>query len=465
LITYFTNNHEKNVTGEGDVMKNNAMKIPMLIRSFFLTLLLLWAAPSVPAEAVVSLTLQDAIREALERNPSAGMERQKLLQLEADYRVARAGLLPHLSANASYSRIAPDRLAMSAPTGVALYEREAYSGIGLSQLLFDGKTNAIRKAAATAASAQGAQVASAENLAVYQASKAFIQVLESRALLQAAEQAVQRARSFQEMTGAYFDAGKVTRLDLLHARSGRIEAEAALVRAQELGQTGMALLAAVIGRELLDFTVDGRLPAAVLLVPQDSMTLEAAMANNPDVQRTQKLGDRADYAADAARGARYPLIIAKAGWGYRDRDIGGGAREWTAGLQLDLPIYDGGALRAGIAKADAAVAESREAERSARLAVQSQLRRELSAWRMAAADIHSAEEAVAAARESLDAAEALYRAGKATALDILTAQLNLSRGETERASALAGYAIAQAGVELLVGATRSFTLNSKGGSH
>ncbi len=440
------------------------MNTPMLIRSFFFSLLLLWVVSSSPVQAAGVLMLQDAIREALDRNPSAGMERQKLLQLEADYRVARAGMLPHLSASASYSHLAPDRLAMTVQPGMSLYEREAYGGIGLSQLLFDGKTNAIRKAASAAVDAQKAQVVSVENLAVYQAAKAFILVLESRALLQAAGQAVQRARTFEAMTDVYFDAGKVTRLDQLQARSGRLEAEASFVRSQELGNTGMALLAAVIGREFPDFIVDGRLPVDVPPVPPDSIVLDAAMAGNPDMERSRKLSDRAGYAVDAARGTLYPSISAKAGLGYRDRDIGGGAREWTAGLQLDLPIYDGGALHAGISRADATLAESREAGRSVRLAVQSQLRRELSAWRTAAADVRSAEDAILAARESLDASRVLYRVGKATALDVLTAQLGLSRAETERASALAGYAIARAGVELLNGSIRSFTLNSKGGT-
>ena len=432
------------------------------MRSFIFFLLLLLFLPVNQVAAAGALTLQGAIRESLEGNPSVGMERQKLRQLEADYRAARAGLLPHLSATASYSRLAPDRLSMTSLPGTTLYEREAYGGIGLSQLLFDGKTNALRKAAATAVGAQETQVVSSENLAAYQAAKAFIQVLESRALQQASRQAVERARLFEAMTTAYFNAGKVTRLDLLQARSGRLDSEASLVRAKELGKTGMALLAAVIGRENVDFTVDGRLPVAVPPVPPDSMALVVAMARNPDMQRFRKLGDRAGYTADAAKGALYPTITAKAGIGYRDRDIGGGAREWTAGLQLDLPIYDGGALRAGVARADAAQAESREAERSVRLAVQSQLRRELSTWRTASADLRSAEESIAAARESLDASQALYRVGKATALDILTAQLDLSRAETERAGALAGYAIARAGVDLLIGSSCSFTLNSKG---
>jgi len=226
----------------------------------------------------------------------------------------------------------------------------------------------------------------------------------------------------------------------------------------------MALLAAIIGREKPDFTVDGRLPEIVQPVPSEPVALEEAMNGNLDMQRLQKLTERAGFMADAARGALFPSINAKAGWGYRDRDIGGGAREWTVGLQLDLSLCDGGAQRAGIVKADAALAESREAERSGRLAVQSQFRRELSAWRTAAADVQAADDGIAAARESLDAAWTLYQAGKATALDVLTAQLGLSRAENERTSALAAYAIARAGIDLLVGSARSFTLNSKDGT-
>lgn len=433
-------------------------------RTIIVCLLLLLIPAGKLVQAQSTLTLQDVIRESIERNPSAGMERQKLRQFEADYRSARAGLLPHLSASASYTRLAPDRLAMSGQSGVTLYEREAYGGIGLSQLLFDGKTNALRKAASMAVSAQDAQVSSTENETAYQTARAFVQVLEARALLQSSVKAAERARAFEEMTEAYFNAGKVTRLDLLQARSGRLDADASLVRARELEKTGMALLAALIGREKSDFSIDGRLPDAVAPVPPDSMALESAMVRNPDILRLRKLANRAGHTADAARGARYPSISAKAGLGYRDRDIGGGAREWTAGLQLDLPIFDGGALGAGIARADALLAESHEAERAGRLAVQSQLRRELSAWRTAAADVRAAEERMAATREALDAAGTLYRFGKATALDVLTAQYDLTKAEAERTGALSRYAIARAGVDLLIGSLPSINLNTEKGA-
>ncbi|MBN1278970.1 MAG: TolC family protein [Chlorobium sp.] len=436
----------------------------IVIPLFTFFLLFLLVLPGNQLRATEVLTLQDAIRESLERNPSAGMERERLRQFEADYRSTRAGLLPHLSAVASYTQLAPDRLAMTSQPGAALYEREVYGGIGLSQLLFDGKTVALRKAASTAALAQEELVASMENLAAYQTAKAFIQVLEARTLFQTSAKAAERARAFEEMTSTYFNAGKVTRLDLLQARSGRLEAEASLVRAKELEHSAMALLGALIGREDLDFKADGCLPDAVAPVPPYSMAIKSAMARNPDILRLRKLIERAGHTADAARGARYPTVGAKANWGYRDRDLGGGEREWTAGLQLDLPIYDGGAIGAGIAKSEASLAESREAERAGRLAVQSQLRSELSAWRTAAADVRAAEESIAAAREALDAAETLYRFGKATALDVLSAQLDLAKAETLRTGALADYAIARSGTDLLIGTAPAINLNSQGGT-
>jgi outer membrane protein TolC len=431
------------------------------VRTIAILLILQVSLGAAGAEAADTLTFQGAVSAAIEHSPSVGIERGKLRQAEADYRAARAGLLPHLSASASWFRLDPDRLSMGTLPGARLYEREAYGGIGLSQLLFDGTTDPHRKAAAKAAEAQDAAVAASRNLAAFQAANAFIQVLEAQALQQAAEQAVQRALTFEAMSTAYFDAGKVTRLDMLHARSGRLEAEATCIMARELGESGMALLAAVIGREDPSFSVDGRLPAAVPPVPPDSMIINVAMARNPDMQRMKKMSGSAGYGADAARGARYPTITAKAGWGYRDRDIGGGAGEWSAGLQLDLALFDGGAVESAIAKADAAIIESREAERSLRLAVQSQLRRELSAWRTAAAEFRAAEESVTAGRESLDAAQALYRVGKAASLDVLTAQQELSAAENKRAVALAGYASARAGVDLLTGSVPRFSLNNQ----
>jgi outer membrane protein TolC len=403
---------------------------------------------AIPAE---ELTLATAVGEARLRNPTAGIERSRVVETEADYRAARAGLLPRLSASGYWNRLDTDRLSPSGTVAPSpLFAREGFVGILARQLLYDGRTRALRRAAGEAVAAQRAGLASAEADVVYQVTGSYYRVLEARALVRAADDAVARAREFETLTSVLFDAGKVTRLDILKAQSGRLDAEAAGIRARELETAANALLAAAIGREAPDFRVSGELPR-VEPVPPERTTLATALVANPDLELRRRQSAQAELTLAAARGARHPTISAQGGYAYRDRDVGGGTGEWTAGVFLELPVFDGGAIGAGVAKAAAALVQRREAERAARIEIESDLRQALSAWRTALADADSAAQRIATNRESASAAEALYGAGKATALDVLTAQADLVRAESDRAQALAEYAVARAATERLAG--------------
>jgi len=404
------------------------------------------------AAPAVELTLPEAIGQALERNPAVRNERSRVLEVEADYRATRAGLFPRLSASGYYNRLAPDRLnPAGAITPLPLYERESYAGLSARQLLYDGRTLAQREAAQQAVAAQQAGMAASESDIVYLVTQAYYRVLEARALMQAAQDAAARAREFEALTRVLFDAGKVTRLDLLKAQSGRLDAEAAVTRASELDGVANVLLAAAIGREAPDFRVTGELAGAVEPSPPQQTALATAVAQNPELKRQRHQIGQAEHNVRAARGARHPILSAQGGYGYRDRDIGGGADEWTAGVFLEIPLFDGGLTGAGIAKAEAVLTQRREAERATRLAIESQLYQALSAWRTAQADADSAAQRIATSREAARAAEVLYRAGKATALDVLTAQTDLARAVSDRAQALAAYAVARANTERLLG--------------
>lgn len=407
----------------------------------------------VAEEQGATLSLPAAIGEALARNPASGIERGRLAQAEADYRVARAGLFPRLSASGYYNRLDPDRLSPGGAVAPGpLFEREGFAGLGVRQLLYDGHTRTQRDVTEQAVAAQQAGVATSEADIVYQATQSYYRVLEARSLIQAAQDAAARAREFERLTTVLFEAGKVTRLDSLKAHSGWLDAEAAVTRARELQTVATALLAAAIGRPAPDFRVTGELPGALEPAPPEEQALSTAAQQNPGLRRLRHEVAQAGLSVKAARGARHPNVSAQGSYGYRDRDIGGGSEEWTAGVFLDLPLYDGGVIGAGITKAEAALTERREAERAAHLDLESQLRQALSAWRTAQADADSAMQRIAASRESALAAEALYRAGKATALDVLAAQADLARAESDRAQALAAYAVARAATARLLGA-------------
>jgi outer membrane protein TolC len=413
---------------------------------------ILGAAGPLPASGEEQLTLDRAIALARERNPSLRIEAERIKEAEADYRAARASLFPHLSASGYQNRLDPGRLSPGG-TGVAvpLFGRESFAGLSARQLLYDGSSRHRGDAAGAAVAAQqAAYLASLADTAL-QVSQAFFRVLEARALEQTADDALGRQRGFEALSRGLFDAGKVTQLDLLKARSDRLEAEAAVLRAKELEVVARALLGATIGLDVPDFAVLGDLAAPSEPPPDEQMALATAATRNPDLERLARQVAQAELSLRAARGGRAPAIGVQGGYGYRERDLGGGADEWTAGVVVELPIFDGGAVGAGIAKAESVLAQRREAERSARLQIEAEVREGLSDWRRAIADAFAADERVTTGRESTRAAEALYRAGKATALDVLTAQADLTRAEGDQAQARAAYALARAQVGRLLG--------------
>jgi len=405
------------------------------------------------AEArVTALGLPAAIAEALVRNPVAGIAQSRLAQAEADYRTARAGLLPRLAASGYYNRLNPDRLGpVSAATTSPLYEREIFVGLSVRHLLRDGSTRSKGEAARETVAVRQAGLDTVATDIAYQVIQSWYRVLEARALAQAAQEAMARAREFEKLARVLFDAGKTTRLDLLKASSARLDAATALTRTEELETTAQVLLTAAMGRESPDFQVDGALPSEVGPPLPEPVALAEARAQNPELRQFQHQITQAERNLDAARGARQPTVSLQGGVGNRDRNIGGNANEWTAGIFLELPLYDGGAIDAGVAKTQAALSEAREAERGARIDLESRLRQALSVWRTAEADTTLAVERIGVVSESARAAESLYRAGKATALDVLTAQADLARAEADRSQALAAYAVARASADRLLG--------------
>jgi outer membrane protein TolC len=434
------------------MLKNTLLPTISALLGLLLTAVCAVVSGAETQETVIGLPA--AIDEALSRNPAAGIGQSRLIQAEADYRVARAGLLPRLTASGYYNRLSPDRLGLgSTATPSPLYERESFAGLSARQLLYDGSTRTKSEAARVAVAARQAGLDTTAADIAYQVTQSWFRVLEARALIRAAREAAVRAREFEMLARVLFDSGKATRLDMLKASSARLDAEAAMTRAEELDAAAHTLLTAAMGRETPDFQINGRLPSEVVPPLPEQAALSEALVRNPVLRQLQHQVAQAELNLEVARGSRHPTISLQGSVGNRERNIGGNANEWTAGVFLDLPIYDGGMIGAGIVKAEAVLTEGREAERAARIDLESQLRQTLSAWRAAQANVASTTERIETGRESVRAAEGLYRAGKATALDVLTAQADLARAEADRAQALAAYAVARANTDRLLGKT------------
>jgi outer membrane protein TolC len=437
---------------------------PLSFRRGALALLLVLAAAiSSPIAAAERLTLNQALDLALKENPNLGAASARSSEAEADYAIAAGGLLPRVAANASVSRLNEDRLGPLGSSSSALYTRESFGGVTGRQLLFDGGKTAAAKSAAqrgVEAGRMGFQATREET--VYQVSQAFSRALEARDTVRVAASALDRQKAFEALTADFFKAGKTTRLDVLKAEAARLDAERGLANAQEAEKMALVSLAQAIGLSPGPaFSIEGALPGRFEEPSSDDEMLRAAAARNPDTQQAQAQVAQAEESLRSAQAARAPELALLGSYGYRERDVGGSAPEWIVGLASTWTLYDGGALPAQSEKARARLNQAREAQRVVELGVQTQVKDALRAWRIALNDARASAKLVEADSESLKAAEVLYRAGKATALDVLTAQADLAGAEGARVRAAADYAVARYAVVRLVGNPSELESESK----
>jgi cobalt-zinc-cadmium efflux system outer membrane protein len=416
------------------------------------------AGAAAPAEAR-ALTLEECLVAAAEHSPASLAERARLAQARADVTVARAALLPRVSGSAYAVELNDDRLspALGAPAGATaeLYAQEAFAGLRGKWVLFDGlrgwNAHAAARRGVEAGRSGVALVAADVRLAVTQA---FYRLLAAQELTAVADGALGRQRAFEELAVAFADAGRGSRVDPLRARAQRLDAERALVAAREAEAVAGAQLRRAIGLE-----TSGRLRGRGAFpepVPPPDAVAEAALVervlrSSADLRRLDAQVAQARATARAGQGTWFPELSAQGGYGWRARDVGGNAVEWTAGVYAEWPLLEGGAGKGALDKAAARARELEATRRALALAVEADLQEALAAWRSAFAAAASTIESAEATRAALEATTALYRTGRSSALDALTAQVELARAEAARTLAYADAAVARARVERLAG--------------
>jgi outer membrane protein len=269
---------------------------------------------------------------------------------------------------------------------------------------------------------------------------AYFSVLAARA--QRAAQAEQEAalRASFDAVEVRLRGGLAARADQLRARAALSEATLARQLAERDIAKAEAGLKQAAGIEqtrplLLDWetTPPPALDTAILLAD----LLAEAEQQRPDLRALQAAAASARAEAERAQAARWPSLSLAANTGrtFFLEDERSPSTTYSVGVNLSVPLFDGGRL----------AALARAAERDAeRLQAEAESQRSQVAFTVTEAyhDVRHAQaqrEGVAlqfdSASESAQAAEARYRAGVGSLLELLTAQADLARARQAQAQA------------------------------
>jgi outer membrane protein len=394
---------------------------------------------AIPASAE---TISGALAKAYENNASLNAARAGVRVTNEGVAIARSGYRPTVVGSGSISAVNQAGTRMT--TGSF--------GVQIQQTLFDGfrTTNNVRAAEARVR-ASNESLRNTEQNILFNAAAAYMDVMRDRRIAVFRERNLEFLAEQVRAAQSRFEVGEGTRTDVAQAQASRSAAEAQLSAARAQIQVSEATYRQVVGEN------PGRLepasPVAGLLPASMDQAFTIAARQHPAILATQHLVDVASFSVKAAEGALLPQVSAQAGVERSFRsggiDPGGASNSARVGLNLTVPIYQGG-------QASAQVRQSKEALGEARIEVdvsRDQVRQAVaSAWTQYVA----ARETLTANREVVRAAELALsgvveerNVGQRTTLDVLNAQADVINAQinvasSERDVVVASYAILSA---------------------
>src|SRR6266550_4453352 len=383
-------------------------------------------APAAPQQ--VEVTLDEAVRRALDIQPAMVQARGDQRTAGAARRSAYGAFLPSLTPSGSASRNnLPFRIGTDTTTYPPVY---TYSGgLTLSLNLFTGFQRLwdLKGSYANTAAA-GAEVVNQRFQVTLQTKQAFYNAIANDELVRVAQSQLQRARQQLQISIDKLHAGSATRSDSLRSTVEYGNARIALLQAQANLATAEANLGRQIGVDALVRAIpDTTLPA----VPDTADLRRTALESSPAVEQAQAQASAARAQVWSVRAQYWPSLIVsysnnRQGTGSPNFPLFSGYPEtfsWRFGVSWT--VFNGFSREASqvSASVNRDVADARAAD--TRRQVNALITQNLAALSTAVEQINIAKDNLAAATEDLRVQNERYRVGAATILDLLTSQAAL----------------------------------------
>ena len=323
------------------------MQYKMTIVIFILILSGYWSL----LNAQEILTWEDCVKETIRNNPDLLSAQQKVKQAEEKKTIAMSNYLPSIGVNISGNKN------LSKDTTSNSY------GLGIQQLLFDGfKTcNNIKQAEQEVELAKLDLAIISSNIRL-KLRKAFIELLKSQELVNLTKEIVDRRRQNYELVNMRYQAGLEHKGSVLTAKANYSQAKYELEQAQRSVMFSQRQLGLIIGkRDLTEISVKGDFS---LTCDKEKPNFEILVNNNPQMKKILIQKELARIELESAKSAFYPKINASGNIGGSSSDWSFSRYDWSLGVSLSLPLYEGGSRIAALRSSEIYLSQVEADERS-----------------------------------------------------------------------------------------------------
>lgn len=421
------------------------MRVPVLCLGAFLLMSVAQPQDAPPKP----LSLQEAIRIALQRNGTIAAARFDTVSARSRLAQSQSDFFPTISQSYTYND--------NFTTGFGDPNQSArttnFDTVASMTLLDSGqRMTAFRKAQASLRGARYGERSIYRDL-ILLVMEDYYNALRQQEAVRVGEAQVARAQTQYDITKAQVDVGDIAPKELLQAETDLANARVSLIQARQ----GSGVAFATLRADLVwddSHTFPPLEASAVPVPPSETATLndlyQQALERRPDIKQTQEQINTLRYAIQQAQiDSRISFKLS-----------GNAAKSWEPGqgdnrglaLTASIPIFDAGFSRELVrdARSSRDAAESRYSQslREIRADIESKLL----TLNLQKESLVASQTALKLARNNYEAATESRRLGAGSLADVINAELALATAETNAIQAQYSYLTAQAQLQHAIGA-------------
>jgi len=418
-------------------------------------------AGSVPAgkasSTVLELSLHDALDLSLKQNLGLIEGTQDIRSAQAARLRALSKLLPDINARIAESVQQNNLAAFGLPPfpGVpqivgpfSLSDARA----SLSQSVLDLSAWNKEKSASLDQRAAQLSYADAREIVVVVVADMYLQAVASSARVDAAQSQLATAQATYDQAINMRKAGVVAGIDVLRSQVElQLRQQQLLAARNRFAKDKLDLARAAGLPSGQEFNLSDKMPYA----PTPVLTLEKALAdayaNRADYQRVQALLRSAEAARRGATAENFPTLGLDGNYGDIGRSFGHSHGTFSAAVALNIPIFQGGKVRADTLQADALLERRRAELEDTRGRVDSEVRKAFLDLQSAADQVEVTGKEIELATETLTQARDRFAAGVANNLEVVQAQEALANANETYIESVYAHNIAKASLARAVG--------------
>ena len=396
--------------------------------------------PATSPEGSVTWTLADVTSIALQNHPL-------ILQSDADVAAAvarkgqaQAAWYPWVNLSAGYTRLRT----FNTTTNQNVTTPSEFARGDLNWMLYDfGRTGAsVDRADANAAVSRETAATTREEVA-FVATVAFYNVLRAEKTLEFQRENLRQQESLYRQASAFYEAGVRAKIDVARAEANLYDARAQVSQVEnDLRVARITLLQRMGVDGPAGFRLDGQLPELALPGAMPDWVAEAEK-NRPELHALLEKERAATESFRLARSDYYPFLTGSAGVGY-GADTFPLEQNYGAAVTLNLPVFSGFLTREQVKEASATISSARHELTEARRRVRLQVEASAYSVQEAQERLGARKKEREASEENLRLATARYEVGAGDIIEMIDAQTQMVRSDTDTVNTAFDYAVSVA---------------------